>query len=92
MITLAIDQKKSVETQFNEAKKEWKEIKLRGNDTKCWTDGQCMNLIRAKMIQLRSMMRLDPEDEDISRWKIPEKVDFEFNHRQTYKKGKKTKR
>lgn len=85
MIHLEIDSDKSLDKQFAEAKKEWQHVKRRGNDTRCWTDGMYMNLIRSKMIRLRKMKRVDFENEDISKWEIPEKVDYEFNHRDLYK-------
>lgn len=85
MIHLEIDEKKSLEKQFTEAKREWNHVRTRGNDTRCWTDGMYMNLLRAKMMRIRKMKKLEADIEDISWWEIPEKVDFEYNHRDSYK-------
>ena len=91
MIRLEIDEKKSLEKQFSEAKKEWDTVRKRGNDTKCWPDGMYMNLLRSKMMRIRKMKKLEADIEDNSRWEIPEKVDFEYNHRDFYRKDDKWK-
>lgn len=85
MIHLEIDER-PLDKQFNEAKREWHHVRTRGNDTRCWTDGMYMNLIRSKMMRIRKMKRLEADIDDISGWEIPEKVDFEYNHRDSYKK------
>lgn len=85
MIHLEIDER-PLDKQFTEAKREWHHVRTRGNDTRCWTDGMYMNLIRSKMMRIRKMKRLEADIDDISGWEIPEKVDFEYNHRDSYKK------
>ena len=88
MIYLEIDER-PLDKQFTEAKREWHHVRTRGNDTRCWTDGMYMNLIRSKMMRIRKMKRLEADIDDISGWEIPEKVDFEYNHRDSYKKRRK---
>lgn len=85
MIHLEIDER-PLDKQFTEAKREWHHVRTRGNDTRCWTDGMYMNLIRSKMMRIRKMKKLEADIDDISGWEIPEKVDFEYNHRDSYKK------
>lgn len=87
MILLNVDRDRSLDAQYKEAMKEWRHVRLKGNDTKCWPDGMYMNLVRSKIIRLSKMKKNEIHDADFSGWEIPEKVDFEYNHRQSYKKG-----
>lgn len=67
--------------QFLAARKAWSHIKRYGNDSGCWSDGMCMNLIRLKMIRLRKLQRVEVKGEELPGWDIPEKVNFDYNHR-----------
>ena len=92
MIPLSVDDAKSIDEQFREAEAEWKTIRLRGSDTGCWTDGMCMNLIRSKMVRLLKLKKSEKDMEDFSEWEIPEKVDYEYNHRESFKNGKRSRK
>ena len=64
--------------QFKVAEEEWKNVRKNGSDIDAWTDGQYLNLIRSKMIELKKLAKRQKPDADFSGWVIPEKVPFEL--------------
>lgn len=86
MIPLYISDDAPLESQYKDAADEWNRIKLRGNDTGCWTDGMCMNLLRNKMRTIKFRMKGKMSEEYISSLELPDKVSYEYCHRESWKK------
>lgn len=88
MITLAIEDKK-LDDQFRAARKEWDSVYRNGGDTGgVFTDGQYLNLIRWKLIELKRKIKekSGKEELDLTEFDIPIKVAFTYDAKRKAKR------
>ena len=70
-----------LKTQAKEAIKEWQEVYRNGQNTKVWTDGMYLNLLRGKIIRIGKLIKEKEPDFTLAdiHVEVPEKMDFEYS-------------